>query len=181
MQIIFCLLIFSISKFSGHDCKEDSVQSNTSDVENSESYSNGLQNIGETADSNMNESQQQQQQQTRNLRHISQTIKSGNGNGAANTTAPDDNSSNESSDDDDDDDESDGDGGTTTSTSSDENEVYSKTSSKNNNGTDLKRTNQKRTATMLKTPIELSSSKKTRQSSALSIDLSLADTTTDAH
>ena len=160
-------------------------------METNEGYSNGMENIGDETDSNVNESEEQQepqQLQTRNLRHNSQTIKSGNGNGPAATAAAaaatdetatnDDNSSNESSEDDDDDDEDDDDE-SLESTSSDENEVYSKTSSKNNNGTDLKRTNQKRTAAMIKTPIEHSSSKKTRQSSALSIDLSLADTTAD--
>lgn len=141
----------------GHDCKEDSVRSNTSDLENNESYSNGTQNLGDAGDSNASEQ--------RNLRHTSRNLKSGNGNGAG------DNSSNESSEEEDDDE--------MLTTSSDDNDMYSK-SSKNNNGTDVKRSHQKRAAT-LKTSIERSSSKKTRRSSALSIDLGLTDTTADAH
>lgn len=153
-------VLMNICVFAGHDCKEDSVRSNTSDVENNESYSNGTQNLCDAGDSNPSEQ--------RNLRHSSRNIKSGNGNGAG------DNSSNESSDDDDEEDDD------MLTTSSDDNEVYSK-NSKNNNGTDIKRINQKRTST-LKTSIEhSSSSKKTRRSSALSIDLSLTDTTADAH
>lgn len=146
---------------SGHVCKENSVRSNTSDLDNSENYSNGTRNLDETTDTNVPEQ--------RSLRHNSRTIKSGNGNGAG------DNSSNESSEDDDDEDEEDD----TLTTSSDENEVYSK-NSKNNNGTDIKRSSQKRTSTV-KSSIEHSSNKKTRRSSALSIDLNVADTTADAH
>lgn len=156
---------------AGHDCKEDSVRSNTSDLENNESYSNGAQNLGEATDSNTSEQ--------RTLRHNSRTLKSGNGNGATGGGggAGDDNSSNDSTDEDEDEEEDDDDEMLTTS--SDDNEVYSK-NSKNNNGTDVKRTNQKRQTT-LKTSIEHSSSKKARRSSALSIDLSLADSTADAH
>lgn len=142
----------------GHDCKDDSIRSNTSDLENNESYSNGTQNLGDAGDSNASEQ--------RNLRHTSRNLKSGNGNGAG------DNSSNDSSEEEEDDDEM-------LTTSSDDNDMYSK-SSKNNNGTDVKRSHQKRAAT-LKTSIERSSSKKTRRSSALSIDLGLTDTTADAH
>lgn len=141
----------------GHDCKDESIRSNTSDLENNESYSNGTQNLGDAGDSNASEQ--------RNLRHTSRNLKSGNGNGAG------DNSSNDSSDDDEDDE--------MLTSSSDDNEVYSK-SSKNNNGTELKQSNQKRTA-VLKTSIGHSSSKKKRRSSALSIDLGITDTTADAH
>ncbi|XP_055319002.1 pre-mRNA-splicing regulator female-lethal(2)D [Sitodiplosis mosellana] len=145
---------------NGHDCKEE-VRSNTSDLDNSENYSNGTRNIDDVTDSNMPEQ--------RILRHSSRSIKSGNGNGGGG-----DNSSNETSDDDDEED--------LTSSSDDENEVYSK-NSKNNNGTDIKRasSNQKRTSTTLKSSMEHSSSKKTRRSSALSIDLNVADTIADAH
>lgn len=144
---------------TGHDCKDDSVRSNTSDLDNSENYSNGTRNLDEATDTTVPEQ--------RSLRHNSRTIKSGNGNGAG------DNSSNESSEEDEDDEDD------TLTTSSDENEVYSK-NSKNNNGTEIKGSSQKRASTM-KSSIDPSSNKKTRRSSALSIDINVADTTADAH
>lgn len=136
----------------GHDCKDENVRSNTSDLDNSENYSNGIRSIDEVSN------------EQRSLRHSSRIIKSGNGNGAG------DNSSNETSEEDDEEDEM-------LTTSSDDNEVYSK-NSKNNNGTDIKRSSQKRTLS-LKTSVE--HSKKTRRSSALSIDPNVTDTTADAH
>lgn len=151
----------------GHDCKEE-VRSNTSDLDNSENYSNGTRNLEDVTDSNIPEQ--------RILRHSSRSIKSGNGNGGGGGVGGvGDNSSNETSDDDDEEDD------TLTTSSDDENEVYSK-NSKNNNGTDIKRaSNQKRTSASLKSSIDHSNSKKTRRSSALSIDLNVPDTTADAH
>lgn len=169
MVLILLNLSFSVS---GHDCKEE-VRSNTSDLDNSENYSNGTRNLEDVTDSNIPEQ--------RILRHSSRSIKSGNGNGAGGGVGVvgggvvGDNSSNETSDDEDEEDD------TLTTSSDDENEVYSK-NSKNNNGTDIKRAgNQKRTSASLKSSIDHSSIKKTRRSSALSIDLNVPDTTADAH
>lgn len=152
---------------TGHDCKEDNVRSNTSDLNNTENYSNGIRNVGDAGDAIVSEQ--------RNLRHNSRNLKSGNGNGAAG-----DNSSNDSSDDEDDEDdeEEEEEDDDMLTTSSDENDVYSKTS-KNNNGTNIKRTNQKRTSTIKSTAEH--SIKKSRRSSALSIDLNVADASADAH
>lgn len=146
---------------SGHDCKDGSVKSNTSDLDNSENYSNGTRNLDEVTDPSL--------PKQRSLRHNMRSIKSGNGNGAG------ENSSNATTEDEDDDEDD------TLTTSSDDNDMYSK-NNKNNNGTNIKRGSQKRTTTMKShTEIEHSSSKKTRRTSALSIDLNIGDSVADAH